>query len=45
MKNFILEKDGLQKPDTVRLIMTMEGMKEEYDAALEESTKMTEHLK
>lgn len=33
------------KPDTVRLIMTMEGMKEEYDAVLEESTQMTEHLK
>ena len=33
------------KPDTVRLIMTMEGMKEEYDVALEESTEMTEHLK
>ena len=32
------------KPDTVRLIMTMEGMKEEYDAVLEESTQMTEHL-
>ena len=30
------------KPDTVRLVMTMEGMKEEYDAALEESTHMTE---
>ena len=33
------------KPDTVRLIMTMEGMKEEYDAALAESANMTEHLK
>lgn len=33
------------KPDTVRLIMTMEGMKEEYDVALEESANMTEHLK
>ena len=33
------------KPDTVRLIMTMEGMKEEYDGALEESANMTEYLK
>ena len=33
------------KPDTVRLIMTMEGMKEEYDAALAESAHKTEHLK
>ena len=33
------------KPDTVRLIMTMEGMKEEYDAALAESASMTEYLK
>lgn len=33
------------KPDTVRLIMTMEGIKEEYDAALEESANMTGHLK
>ena len=33
------------KPDTVRLIMTMEGMKEEYDAALAESANMTEYLK
>ena len=33
------------KPDTVRLVMTMEGMKEEYDAALEESAHMTEYLK
>lgn len=33
------------KPDTVRLVMTMEGMKEEYDATLEESTHMTEYLK
>lgn len=33
------------KPDTVRLIMTIEGMKEEYDVALAESTNMTEHLK
>lgn len=33
------------KPDTVRLIMTMEGMKEEYDTALAESANMTEHLK
>ena len=33
------------KPDTVRLIMTMEGMKEEYDASLAESANMTEHLK
>jgi len=33
------------KPDTVRLIMTMEGMKEEYDATLEESTNMTKYLK
>lgn len=33
------------KPDTVRLIMTLEGMKEEYDAALAESANMTEYLK
>ena len=33
------------KPDMVRLVMTMEGMKEEYDAALEESAHMTEYLK
>ena len=33
------------KPDTVRLVMTMEGMKEEYDAALKESAHMTEDLK
>ena len=33
------------KPDTVRLVMTMEGMKEEYDAALAESAHMTEDLK
>ncbi|MDE6221892.1 MAG: SIMPL domain-containing protein, partial [Lachnospiraceae bacterium] len=33
------------KPDTIRLIMTMEGMKEEYDAALAESANMTEYLK
>lgn len=33
------------KPDTVRLVMTMEGMKEEYDAASAESAHMTEHLK
>ena len=32
------------KPDTVRLIMAMEGMKEEYDEALAESANMTEHL-
>ena len=33
------------KPDTVRLIMTMEGMQEEYDVALTESANMTENLK
>ena len=33
------------KPDTVRLVMTMEGMKEEYDAALKESAHMTDYLK
>ena len=33
------------KPDTVRLIMTMEGMEKEYDAALAESANMTEYLK
>lgn len=33
------------KPDTVRLIMTIEGIKEEYDMALEESAKMTGNLK
>ncbi len=33
------------KPDTVRLIMTMEGMEKEYDVALAESANMTEHLK
>ena len=35
----------LVKPDTVRLVMTMEGMKEEYVATLEESKHMTEYLK
>ncbi|MGN0317443.1 MAG: SIMPL domain-containing protein [Lachnospira sp.] len=33
------------KPDTVRLIMTMEGMNEEYDVTLAESAEMTESLK
>ena len=33
------------KPDMVRLVMTMEGMKEEYDVTLEESAHMTEYLK
>ncbi len=33
------------KPDTVRLIMTMEGMQEEYDKSVEESAVMTEQIK
>ncbi|MBE5936854.1 MAG: DUF541 domain-containing protein [Lachnospiraceae bacterium] len=33
------------KPDTVRLIMTIEGMKDEYDETLEQSALMTEELK
>lgn len=33
------------KPDTVRLIMTVEGMNEEYDKAVEESALMTEEIK
>ena len=33
------------KPDTIRLIMTIEGMQEEYDMALAQSAAMTEELK
>ena len=33
------------KPDTIRLIITMEGIKKEYDMALSESADMTERLK
>lgn len=33
------------KPDTIRLIMTMNGMQEEYDMTLDESAKMAEKLK
>lgn len=32
------------KPDTIRLIMTMEGAQKEYDMALEESADMTRDL-
>lgn len=33
------------KPDTIRLIMTMEGMQDEYDNAVEQSAFMTEQIK
>ena len=33
------------KPDTIRLIMTVEGMSEEYDQAVKESADMTNMLK
>lgn len=33
------------KPDTVRLIMTIEGMKEEYERSVEQSAIMTEEIK
>ena len=33
------------KPDTVRLIMTVDGMQEEYDKAVEHSALMTEEIK
>ena len=33
------------KPDTIRLIMTMDGIQKEYDQSLEESTVMTETIK
>lgn len=33
------------KPDTVRLIMTLEGMQDEYDKAIEQSSRMTEEMK
>lgn len=33
------------KPDTIRLIMTIEGMQEEYDMAVAQSAAMTEEVK
>ncbi|NLG05575.1 MAG: SIMPL domain-containing protein [Clostridia bacterium] len=33
------------KPDMIRLIMTIEGMQEEYDKAVEQSASMTEAIK
>lgn len=33
------------KPDTIRLIMTMEGVQEEYDKAVDQSARMTEEIK
>lgn len=33
------------KPDTVRLIMTMEGVYKDYDTAVEKSARMTEEMK
>ena len=33
------------KPDTIRLIMTVEGVSEEYDQAVKESADMTNMLK
>lgn len=33
------------KPDTIRLIMTIEGVHEEYDKAVQTSAEMTEGLK
>lgn len=33
------------KPDTIRLILTIEGMREEYDMAVAQSAAMTEALK
>ncbi len=33
------------KPDTVRLMMVLEGMQEEYDMAVEQSAQMTEKIK
>ncbi len=35
----------LVKPDTVRLIMTMEGVYKNYDMAVEKSAQMTEEMK
>ena len=35
----------LVKPDTIRLIMKLEGMQEEYDKAMAKSATMTEELK
>lgn len=33
------------KPDTIRLIMTMEGMQDEYEKSVEQSSRMTEEIK
>lgn len=33
------------KPDTIRLVMTLEGMQQEYDKAIQLSAEMTEQMK